>query len=204
MTGLLAYTMGTELFSPNSPTRIYNKACKLIGESEEVRKWMGDSKLSFSQGHDSRRRNHQIQHMTAYDAYGKEHMIMRFFVYSHLANEDTQSWSEWVESLTVTDVARKVKREVQTLINPDLRYDDGMSEKKQQEQQPRSSWFGALGSGINRLGHRQKVDKKQLYDQGQVYGDLVMENGYFEWNLLYVDMPTSSAFGRKRIYIKPA
>ncbi|TIA69826.1 hypothetical protein E3P92_03366 [Wallemia ichthyophaga] len=184
VTGLLAYTMGTELFSPNSPTRIYNRACTLISQSEDIRKWMGDSKLGFTQGHDSRRRNHSIQHATAFDAFGKEHLIMKFFVHSHLHSEDKQTWTEWIESLTVTDLAKNAKRSVQTLINPDLRFES--DEIKQIDQQPRSTWFGALGSGINRLGHRQKVDKSQMYDQGQVYADLVKENGYFEWNLLYL------------------
>ncbi|TIC41366.1 TIM21-domain-containing protein [Wallemia mellicola] len=206
ITGLLVYTMGTELFSSNSPTRLYGKACKLISDSPDVRKLMGDSSLTFySQAPDSRRRrNHQIQHMTAFDAYGKEHMIMKFYVNSKLpSTEETQSWEEWIESLTITDIGKKVKRGIQTMINPDLRYDQ--PEKAQNEQTERSNWFGALGSGINRLGRHKKANASTLYDSGQAYADLVKnEAGYFEWNLLYVDVPHSRTFNRKRVYVHPA
>ncbi|TIA91286.1 hypothetical protein E3P99_01148 [Wallemia hederae] len=198
VTGLLVYTMGTELFSPNSPTRIYNRATKLVSQSEDITRLMGNSKLSFTQGGDGRRRNHQISHATAFDAYGKEHMIMRFGVHSRVSNlnEDQISWGEWIESLTVTDVLNRAKRGVQMLINPELRFEP--AENTINDKDTRSNWFGALGSGINKLGRRRSIDTSKHYDEGVVYADLVKENGSFDWNIVYVDLKKSGQFGTTR------
>lgn len=37
LTGVIAYALASELFARNSPTVIYNQACKLIEQSPKVR-----------------------------------------------------------------------------------------------------------------------------------------------------------------------
>ena len=203
VTSLLTYAIVTELFSPNSPTSIYNDACKLISNNDDIRRYMSNSKLSFySQAPEYRNkhRNHNISHSYAFDAYGNEHLILKFYVYSNPPKDsDDISWLDYLKSLSLQDVAHNLRVKVQHVINPDLRFDNGKNEKQNQNQNQNStsnsnSWFGALGKGINKLGHRQNRSPNSYYDSGEVYADLVKTpNGNkFDYNLLYVDLPSMS------------
>ncbi|KAH8100454.1 TIM21-domain-containing protein [Cristinia sonorae] len=80
---VLVYALTSEMFSPNSPTVLYGKACDLIKASPRVAKYL-QGPLSFhnnpSTGIRPRHRNHHLSSQIAVDSQGREHMLLNFYV----------------------------------------------------------------------------------------------------------------------------
>ncbi|KAF9073790.1 TIM21-domain-containing protein [Rhodocollybia butyracea] len=83
LTAVLLYAVSSELFSKNSPTTLYSDACERIKRSPQVAKYLR-SPLSFHttrlSGERPRGRQHQVTSQIFLDNYGREHMMITFYV----------------------------------------------------------------------------------------------------------------------------
>ncbi|KAI0076276.1 hypothetical protein K474DRAFT_1598295 [Panus rudis PR-1116 ss-1] len=82
LTAVLAYALTSEMFSKNSPTVLYGKACELIKESPKVAQYL-QGPLVFHNNPPAvirpKHRNH-LSSQIYVDSYGREHMRLHFFV----------------------------------------------------------------------------------------------------------------------------
>ncbi|KAI0768555.1 TIM21-domain-containing protein [Trametes elegans] len=80
---VLIYALTSELFSRNSPTVLYNKACDLIKASPQVHQYLQDP-LVFHNHPPTvsrpRHRNHFVSSQIFVDSTGREHMLLNFYV----------------------------------------------------------------------------------------------------------------------------
>ncbi|KAI0670171.1 TIM21-domain-containing protein [Trametes maxima] len=80
---VLIYALTSELFSRNSPTVLYNKACDLIKTSPQVRQYLQEP-LVFHNHPPTvarpRHRNHYVSSQIFVDSTGREHMLLNFYV----------------------------------------------------------------------------------------------------------------------------
>ncbi|KAF8168263.1 TIM21-domain-containing protein [Crassisporium funariophilum] len=83
LSALLIYSLTSELFSKNSPTVLYGDACERIKSSTRVAKYLNGPLTFHNNPPSSIRPRHRNRHVTSrvmVDVYGKEHMIMTFYV----------------------------------------------------------------------------------------------------------------------------
>ncbi|EIW64526.1 uncharacterized protein TRAVEDRAFT_68318 [Trametes versicolor FP-101664 SS1] len=80
---VLIYALTSELFSRNSPTVLYNKACDLIKASPQVHQYLQEP-LVFHNHPPTvsrpRHRNHYVSSQIFVDSKGREHMLLNFYV----------------------------------------------------------------------------------------------------------------------------
>ncbi|KAI0639135.1 TIM21-domain-containing protein [Trametes polyzona] len=80
---VLIYALTSELFSRNSPTVLYNKACDLIKASPQVHQYLQEP-LVFHNHPPTvsrpRHRNHYVSSQIFVDSQGREHMLLNFYV----------------------------------------------------------------------------------------------------------------------------
>ncbi|KAI0336099.1 hypothetical protein GY45DRAFT_1239133 [Cubamyces sp. BRFM 1775] len=80
---VLIYALTSELFSRNSPTVLYNKACDLIKSSPQVHQYLQEP-LVFHNHPPTvsrpRHRNHYVSSQIFVDSSGREHMLLNFYV----------------------------------------------------------------------------------------------------------------------------
>ncbi|KAI8995382.1 TIM21-domain-containing protein [Trametes punicea] len=80
---VLIYALTSELFSRNSPTVLYNKACELIKASPQVYQYLQEP-LVFHNHPPTvsrpRHRNHYVSSQIFVDSSGREHMLLNFYV----------------------------------------------------------------------------------------------------------------------------
>ncbi|KAI9066684.1 hypothetical protein FKP32DRAFT_1755734 [Trametes sanguinea] len=80
---VLIYALTSELFSRNSPTVLYNKACDLIKASPQVHQYLQEP-LVFHNHPPTvsrpRHRNHFVSSQIFVDSTGREHMLLNFYV----------------------------------------------------------------------------------------------------------------------------
>ncbi|TCD70670.1 hypothetical protein EIP91_002394 [Steccherinum ochraceum] len=83
LSAVLLYALTSEMFSSNSPTVLYGKACDMIKSSPRVGKYL-QGPLAFHNnpptGIRPRHRNHHLSSQIAVDSQGKEHMLLNFYV----------------------------------------------------------------------------------------------------------------------------
>lgn len=98
LSAVLIYALTSEMFSKNSPTVLYGKACELIKSSTRVAKYI-DGPLTFHNnpptGIRPRHRNHHLSSQIAVDSSGREHMLLHFFVQGQTpgsVSEDSESY----------------------------------------------------------------------------------------------------------------
>ncbi|KAI0724279.1 TIM21-domain-containing protein [Cerioporus squamosus] len=80
---VLVYALTSEMFSRNSPTVLFNKACDLIKASPQVHQYMQEP-LVFHNHPPTvsrpRHRNHYVSSQIFVDNTGREHMLLNFYV----------------------------------------------------------------------------------------------------------------------------
>ncbi|KAF8971496.1 TIM21-domain-containing protein [Flammula alnicola] len=83
LSALLIYSLTSELFSKNSPTVLYGDACERIKQSSRIAKYL-NGPLTFHNNPPSsvrpRHRNRHVISRVMVDSFGREHMIMTFYV----------------------------------------------------------------------------------------------------------------------------
>lgn len=92
LTGILAYTLLSDLFSPNSPTVKYGEACKLISQSRDVQESLPGSLVFHNNPSSSIRPRHRNRHVSSQlfvDSSGREHLILHFYA---RASPERPSW----------------------------------------------------------------------------------------------------------------
>jgi len=80
---VLIYALTSELFSKNSPTVLHSEACKLIEKSPRIARYL-NAPLSFHNNPPStvrpRHRNRHVMSQRGVDSWGREHMLLNFYV----------------------------------------------------------------------------------------------------------------------------
>ncbi|KAG8934879.1 hypothetical protein FRC03_008337 [Tulasnella sp. 419] len=93
---VLAYALATELFAKNSPTRLYDDACKKVLASEQVASYL-KSPLRFHTNAPSplapRHRNRHVSSQLAIDGNGREHLLLHFYVEAASQASDSSFFS---------------------------------------------------------------------------------------------------------------
>lgn len=92
LTALLAYTLLSDLFSPNSPTVKYGEACKMISQSIEVQENLPGSLVFHNNPTSSERPRHRNRHVSSQlfiDRSGREHLILHFYA---RVSPESPSW----------------------------------------------------------------------------------------------------------------
>ncbi|KAI0359102.1 hypothetical protein OH77DRAFT_1473742 [Trametes cingulata] len=80
---VLIYALTSELFSRNSPTVLYNKACDLIKASPQVHQYLQEPIVFHNHPPTvsrPRHRNHYVSSQIFVDSTGREHMLLNFYV----------------------------------------------------------------------------------------------------------------------------
>ncbi|KAH9853057.1 TIM21-domain-containing protein [Lenzites betulinus] len=80
---VLIYALTSELFSRNSPTVLYNKACGLIKDSPLVHQYLQEPIVFHNHPPTvsrPRHRNHYVSSQIFVDSQGREHMLLNFYV----------------------------------------------------------------------------------------------------------------------------
>ncbi|KAI0823076.1 TIM21-domain-containing protein, partial [Trametes gibbosa] len=80
---VLIYALTSELFSRNSPTVLYNKACGLIKDSPQVHQYLQEPIVFHNHPPTvsrPRHRNHYVSSQIFLDSQGREHMLLNFYV----------------------------------------------------------------------------------------------------------------------------
>ncbi|THV06073.1 hypothetical protein K435DRAFT_744372, partial [Dendrothele bispora CBS 962.96] len=103
LSGVLIYCLTSELFSKNSPTVLYSNACERIKTSPQVAKYL-HGPLAFHTSAPSlerpRHRNHQVSSQIFVDSYGREHMIMNFYIQGREPGAHYETSDSYVEAVT--------------------------------------------------------------------------------------------------------
>ncbi|RPD63224.1 hypothetical protein L227DRAFT_592146 [Lentinus tigrinus ALCF2SS1-6] len=110
---VLIYALTSELFSRNSPTVLYNKACELIKASPQVHQYLQEP-LIFHNHPPSvsrpRHRNHYVSSQIFVDSTGREHMLLNFYIQGrppgstgpyYVEQEDEGIVSRWTHKVQV-------------------------------------------------------------------------------------------------------
>ncbi|OBZ79731.1 Mitochondrial import inner membrane translocase subunit tim21 [Grifola frondosa] len=229
---VLIYALTSELFSKNSPTVLYGKACELIKASPKATKYLGEPLVFHNQPPSTvrpRHRNHYVSSQLFRDSAGREHMLMNFYVQGHRPGSEPPSTSESESYLS--SAFRRAKESVSALA--DMSLDDIVQSAKEhadnvfeaarqrfrflsgdavpplplpaapkedvKEKKKEGGWmsgFTGLFSGIKgvaRTAAQSDSSDGQLYSEGEVHADLVMnDQGYFEFRYLLIDIPNSN------------
>ncbi|KAH9922005.1 TIM21-domain-containing protein [Epithele typhae] len=94
---VLGYALTSEMFSSNSPTVLYNRACKLINASPQVHHHLGES-LVFHNHPPSvarpRHRNHYVSSQIFVDSTSREHMLLNFYVQGHASGSSAAAYGD--------------------------------------------------------------------------------------------------------------
>jgi len=80
---MLVYALTSELFSKNSATVLYGQACKKIKASPQLASYLGEPLVFHNNPPSSvrpRHRNHHVSSQLVVDSYGREHMLLHFYV----------------------------------------------------------------------------------------------------------------------------
>ncbi|THH32326.1 hypothetical protein EUX98_g1868 [Antrodiella citrinella] len=83
LSAVLIYALTSEMFSSNSPTVIYGKACDMIKASPRVAKYLQGPLIFHNNpptGVRPRHRNRHLSSQIAVDSQGREHMLLNFYV----------------------------------------------------------------------------------------------------------------------------
>ncbi|PFH49195.1 hypothetical protein AMATHDRAFT_63564 [Amanita thiersii Skay4041] len=133
LSALLVYSLTSELFSKNSPTVLYSKACERIKSSARIAKYLKGPLTFHNNPPSTQRPRHRNRHVTSQvmiDSYGNEHMIMTFYVqgkpkgWSGSASDQSylESASQWaqekyenISDLTYEETVTSVKERAEFL-----------------------------------------------------------------------------------------
>ncbi|KAK7468649.1 hypothetical protein VKT23_003153 [Stygiomarasmius scandens] len=103
LSAVLIYCLTSELFSKNSPTVLYSDACERIKSSPQVAKYL-HGPLAFHTSPPSlerpRHRNHQVSSQIFVDSYGREHMIMNFYIQGREPGAHYESSDSYADAVT--------------------------------------------------------------------------------------------------------
>ncbi|KAI0735452.1 TIM21-domain-containing protein [Earliella scabrosa] len=115
---VLIYALTSELFSRNSPTVLYNKACELIKTSPQVHQYLQDP-LVFHNHPPSvsrpRHRNHYVSSQIFVDSTGREHMLLNFYVQGRPPGSTGPYYAPEEESGRLARLSRTVQETVHSL-----------------------------------------------------------------------------------------
>ncbi|KAF7306609.1 hypothetical protein MIND_00452200 [Mycena indigotica] len=101
LTAILLYSLGSDLFSPNSPSVLYEDACKRILASSKLARFLDGTPRFHLDPPAVARPRHRNRHVSStlrVDASGREHLFLNFYLQSHPQSpsflESTQTWTQ--------------------------------------------------------------------------------------------------------------
>ncbi|KAG1755006.1 TIM21-domain-containing protein [Suillus paluster] len=126
LSAVLIYALTSELFSKNSPTVLFNDACKRIDASPRVAKYLRAPLIFHNNPPSSTRPRHRHRHVSsqvAVDASGREHMLLNFYVQgsspaksAHQADDEAgPSLIESLSSLTLDEAIAYAKERLELI-----------------------------------------------------------------------------------------
>ncbi|TFK89761.1 hypothetical protein K466DRAFT_486161 [Polyporus arcularius HHB13444] len=136
---LLVYALTSEMFSANSPTVLFNKACELIKASPEVHQYMQEPLVFHNHPPSNsrpRHRNHYPTSQIFVDSTGREHMLLNFYIQGRppgstgpysVDQEDESTLSRWsrkvqgavisLQEMSVEEMKEEAARRGQRLVD---------------------------------------------------------------------------------------
>ncbi|KAI0374446.1 hypothetical protein BV20DRAFT_507695 [Pilatotrama ljubarskyi] len=109
---VLIYALTSELFSRNSPTVLYNKACDLIKASPQVHQYLQEPIVFHNHPPTvsrPRHRNHYVSSQIFVDSTGREHMLLNFYVQGRPPGSRLESSEDDGEDGVLARFARKAE-----------------------------------------------------------------------------------------------
>ena len=105
MTGLVVYAVGSELFSDNSPSQLYDHALEIVQNDKDLHDILLEP-IKYHAESSGGRRNRRVRSTLLVDASGNEKMIMHFFAEGKSPNDqDEEGYIEkakrWIRPIVV-------------------------------------------------------------------------------------------------------
>ncbi|KAJ7071501.1 TIM21-domain-containing protein [Mycena amicta] len=101
LTGLLLYSLTTELFSSNSPTVLYKNACERISTSQRLARFLDGPPRFYLDPPAAVRPRHRNRHVSStlrVDGTGREHLFLNFYLQSQPQSptflESATAWTQ--------------------------------------------------------------------------------------------------------------